>query len=103
MSKDWIGLYCKAELPPQHFQDMKAQCVERFNPECTTPTQLLDAIPCLRPIAQRALIAGAGEGEYDLTEDADNMMESVNWDELFSIYNQLTVDDPTAAASSAGT
>ena len=103
MSKEWIGLYCKAELPPQHLQDMNAQCVERFNPECTTPTQLLDAIPCLRPISKRALISRPGEGVYDLTEEADNMMDSVNWDELLSIDSQLTADEPPAAASSTGT
>ena len=67
------------------------------------PTQLLDAIPALRPTARRALVARPGTGEYELTEDADNMMESVNWDELFSIYSHLTADEPPAAASSTGT
>ena len=105
MSKEWIGLYCKAELPPQQFQDMKAMCVEKFNPECTTPTQLLDAIPCLRPISKRALISRPGEGEFDLLPEADDMMNPVNWDQLFSIYAQLTATDeePPAAGSSTGT
>ena len=105
MSKEWIGLYCKADLPPQHFADMKAMCVEKFHPSCTTPTQLLDAIPCLRPISKRALLSRPGEGEFDLVPEADEMMDSVNWDQLFCIYAHMTAaeEGPTAAGSSAGT
>ena len=67
-SKDWMGLYCKADIMPQHFQDLKASCVERYNPECTTPAQLLGAIPELRPIQKKALVARKGKGEYMLTK-----------------------------------
>ena len=84
---------------------MKAMCVEKFNPSCTTPTQLLDAIPCLRPISKRALLSRPGEGEFDLVPEADEMMDSVKWDQLFSIYPHMTAaeEGPTAAGSSAGT
>ena len=70
-----VGLYCKAEPPPQHFQDIRAMCVEKFNPSCMTPTQLLDAILCLRPISKRALLSRPGEGEFDLVREADEMMD----------------------------
>ena len=52
-SKDWMGPYCKADIMPQQYQYLKASCVERYNPECTTPAQLLDAIPELRPIQRK--------------------------------------------------
>ena len=102
-SKDWMGLYCKADIMPQHFQDLKASCVERYNPECTTPPQLLDAIPELRPIQRKALVAREGTGEYELTKEADDEMTTANWDELFCIYSQLTADEPPAASISTST
>ena len=98
-----MGLYCKADIMPQHFQDLKASCVERYNPECTTPSQLLDAIPELRPIQRQALVARDGTGEYELTKEADDEMTSANLDELFCIYSQLTADEPPAASSSTRT
>ena len=59
-SKEWMGLYCKADIMPQQFQDLKASCIERSNPECTAPTQLLDASPELRPIQKKALVPKKG-------------------------------------------
>ena len=77
-----------------------------YNPSCITPTQLLDAIPELRPIHTQALIARKGKkgellkGEYQLTKEADDQTASANWDELFCIYSHLTEED---AAPPAGT
>ena len=57
-----MGLYVKADLPPQHFQDMKAMSVDKFHPWCKSPTQLLAAIPQFTPIAKKALKARKEEG-----------------------------------------
>ena len=62
------------------------------------PSQLLDAIPELRPIQTQALVARKGKGEYVLTPEADDQMASATWDELFCIYSQLTVDEPAASS-----
>ena len=55
-SKEWMGLYCKAELPPpQHIQDLKCGAVEQNFGWFTSPLQLMKIIPELAPIANRAL------------------------------------------------
>ena len=102
-SKEWMGLYCKADIMPQQFQDLKASCIEKYNPECTTPAQLLDAIPELRPIQRKALVPKRGKGQYMLTKEADDEMASANWDELFCICKQLNADEPPAASSTTTT
>ena len=102
-SKEWMGLYCKADIMPQQFQDLKASCIEKYNPECTTPAQLLDAIPELRPIQKKALVPKKGKGQYMLTKEADAEMSSANWDELFCIYQQLTAAEAPAASSTTTT
>lgn len=102
-SKAWMGLYVKADLPPQHFQDMKAMSVEKFHPWCESPKQLLAAIPQITPIANNALTARKEEGAFDLAPEADEMMHAANWDELFSIHKQMVeeVGDPAASGSGA--
>ena len=30
-SREWIGLYCKADLPPQHFQGLTCMVIEKSN------------------------------------------------------------------------
>ena len=101
-SREWIGLYCKADLPPQHFQDLKCMAIEKFNPWCTNPSQLMDSIPQLTPIAKKALQARKEEGAYDLAPEADEMMHSANWDELFSIHAQIVEEVGGPAASGSG-
>ena len=54
-SKEWVGLYCKAALPPQQIQDLRCGIIERRYKYCTNPTQLMENIPQLVPIAIKAL------------------------------------------------
>ena len=77
-------------------------CVEKFNPRCTTPTELVDAIPHLRPISKRALKSRSEEGVFDLVPEADDLMDSVNWNELFSIHAHMMEGEGNSAAAGSG-
>ena len=101
-SKDWMGLYCKAELPPQHFQDLKCMAIEKNHGWCTNPRQLLRCIPELVPIATKALQPRKEEGAYTLTEEADKVMREANWDELFNMKTRLIEEEKANAQSGSG-
>ena len=94
-----MGLYCKAELPPQQFQDVKCGAIEKQHGWCTNPTQLMNCIPELVPIANKALQPRKEEGAFTPAEEADNMMREANWNELFNIKNMM-VEEGTATAPS---
>ena len=94
-----MGLYCKAESPPQQIQDLMCGAIEQNHGWCTNPSQLMKCIPELVPIANRALQPSSEEGAFKLAEEADKLMHEADWNELFNLSKALA-DGETAAAPS---
>ena len=102
-SREWIGLYWKADPPPpQHIQDLKCGGVERSFYWCSNPKELMANIPELTPIATKALRPTSEPGAFKLVAEADEKMYEANWNELFNPDNQFG-DETSAAAAAAST
>ena len=98
-SKEWVGLYCKAELPAQQFQDLEGMAIEKQNAWCTNPIQLMKCIPELVPIANKALRPRKEEGAFTLAAEADQIMREANWDELLNMQSRMVEEDRATAPS----
>ena len=92
-------MYCKAELPPQQWQDLKCMAIEKANPWCTNPSQLMSCIPKLVPSANKALRPRREEGAYTLAAEADELMHEANWNELFVMEAKRKEEEKAAAST----
>ena len=54
-SKDYVGLYCKATLPPDELNDETARAVDMAYPQARTQDELINMLPELLPCERTAL------------------------------------------------
>ena len=85
IGEDTQAMYCKAELPPPDIQDAKNMMIQRTFKHCSTPSELLAAIPVISPL-DRSEFLRATEDEAVFKFD-DEMYQGLKLLEWYQLYN----------------
>ncbi len=78
--------YCLGEPPPFDIQDAKMMKIEETFKQFTTPQELLDALPSIKPLAGGEFLKEtAYEGHYSFNKQMMEGLESMNWSQLYNM------------------
>jgi hypothetical protein len=78
--------YCMAELPPADIQDAKLLKIEETFKQFTTPQELLDALPTIKPLARGDFLKETPhEGHYAFNATMMAGLESMSWSQLYNM------------------
>ena len=84
--------YCMAELPPADIQDAKMLKIEETFKQFTTPQELLDALPKIKPLARGEFLKPtAHEGHYAFNATMMAGLEMMNWSQLYNMTGTVVV------------
>ena len=84
--------YCLGELPPCDIQDAKMLKIAENFKQFTTPKQLLDALPNIKPLARGEFLKETGhEGHYAFNAEMMAGLEMMNWSQLYNMTGTVVV------------
>ena len=79
--------YCLAEFPPDSLKDAKSMMIERQYRQCSTPQDLLAALPRISPSDKGAVMTPMPnrDGHYKIDPDAFATIPKLEWFQLFNL------------------
>ena len=78
--------YALADFPPQGILDAKFMAIEEQFRQCSTPQELLDAIPRAVPLDSKAFLVPTGKrGEYQMNRAMIEGIPKLEWNQLFNL------------------
>ncbi len=78
--------YCLGDLPPFDIQDAKLMKIEETFKQFTTPQELLDALPSIKPLARGEFLKPTmHDGHYSFNKTMMEGLESMNWSQLYNM------------------
>ena len=99
-------LYRLAEFPPHDIDDAKRMAVEQRFGQCSTPEELLEALPKAVPLDRGNRLTKLKEGVYSFDVPLLKSIPMMNWNQLYNIKANYKGEKPeemlvgTGAASS---
>ena len=78
--------YALADFPPQGMLDAKGMLVEQRFKNCSTPEELLAALPRAVPLDATAFLTKTGKrGEYQMRREMIDGIPKLEWNQLFNL------------------